>query len=210
MVPALPRAPRRTRHPRPRQVIGQLGNVAYERFNDARGRRGTNEQLLRHLNDAADAYHQKLGLLPDNAVASHAVTHHALGNVYGQTDDSATALGHFQRAIQYYERQDDRYGAGWARHDAASTLANAGRQHDALLYARAALRDYDAVGPGAAAAPARPASSSPSSNRNQPMITNPIPATPHDPVLPCLRTGQDTWAAVAGRARCLPAGGVDV
>ena len=124
------------------KVIGQLGNVAYERFNDARAAGAPSEQLLRHLNDAADAYHQKLGLLPDNAVASHAVTHHALGNVYGQTDDSATALGHFQRAIQYYERQDDRYGAGWARHDAASTLANAGRQHDALLYARAALRDY--------------------------------------------------------------------
>ena len=77
--------------------------------------------------------------------------HHGLGNIYSEAGDTATALGHYQRAISYRERQDDRYGAGWARHDAASALADAGRQHDALLYARAALRDYQAVGPGAAA-----------------------------------------------------------
>jgi hypothetical protein len=40
---------------------------------------------------------------------------------------------------------------GWTRRAAAITLARAGRRHDALLYARAALRDFDAVGPGAAA-----------------------------------------------------------
>ena len=68
-----------------------------------------------------------------------------------QAGDTATALGHYQKAIHYRERQDDRYGAGWARHAAAITLADAGRRHDALLYARAALRDYEAVGPGAAA-----------------------------------------------------------
>ena len=71
--------------------------------------------------------------------------------IYGDAGDIATALGHYQKAIHYRERQDDRYSAGWARHAAAITLANAGRRHDALLYARAALRDYNAVGPGAAA-----------------------------------------------------------
>jgi tetratricopeptide (TPR) repeat protein len=130
--------------------IGQLGNLAYERLNDARAAGAPDEQLLRHLNDAADAYHKKLGLLPDNAVGELAVTHHGLGTIYGDAGDIATALGHFQRAISYRERQDDRYGAGWARLNAALTLAQAGRRQDALLYARAALRDYDAVGPGAA------------------------------------------------------------
>ena len=132
-------------------TTGQLGNVAHERFNDARAAGAPDEQLLRHLNDAVGAYHQKLGLLPDNAVGELAVTHHGLGNIYGDAGDIATALGHYQQAIHYRERQDDRYGAGWARHDAAITLARAGRRHDALLYARAALRDYEAVGPGAAA-----------------------------------------------------------
>jgi hypothetical protein len=33
---------------------------------------------------------------------------------------------------------------------AALTLANAGRRHDALLYARAAPRDAEALGPSAA------------------------------------------------------------
>jgi tetratricopeptide (TPR) repeat protein len=129
---------------------GQLGNIAHERFKDARAAGAPGEQQLRYLNQSADAYHQALGLLPDNAVDELAVTHHSLGNIYGEAGDTATALGHYQRAIQYRERQDDRYGAGWARYDAAVTLAEAGRQHDALLYARAALRDLEAVGPGAA------------------------------------------------------------
>ena len=132
-------------------TTGELGNVAHERFKDARAAGAPGEQLLRHLNDAVGAYHQKLDLLPDNTVRELAVTHHALGVIYAEAGDTATALGHYQRAIQYRERQDDRYGAGWARHAAAVTLARAGRQHDALLYARAALRDLEAVGPGAAA-----------------------------------------------------------
>ena len=133
------------------QGVGQLGNVAYERFNDAQAAGAPDEQLLRHLNAAAGAYHQALGLLPDNAVGDLAVTHHGLGAIYGEAGDTAAALGHYQKAIHYLELQDDRYSAGWTRHDAAITLAIAGRQHDALLYARAALRDFDAVGPGAAA-----------------------------------------------------------
>ena len=134
---------------------GELGNVAHERFKDARAAGAPVEQLLRHLNQAADAYQQALGLLPDNAVDDLAVTHSALGTIYGAAGDIATALGHYQKAIHYRERQDDRYGAGWARHAAAVTLARSGRQHDALLYARAALRDYEAVGPGAADRAAR-------------------------------------------------------
>jgi tetratricopeptide (TPR) repeat protein len=130
---------------------GQLGNLAYARFQDARAARAPAEELLRHFNDAAGAYHQSLGLLPDDAVGELAVAHQALGMIYGETDDTATALGHYQRAISYYERQDNRYSAGWTRLNAALTLANAGRRHDALLYARAALRDFDTVGPGAAA-----------------------------------------------------------
>ena len=130
---------------------GQLGNVAFARFRDAQAAGAPGEQLLRYLNDAADAYHEALGLLPDNAVADLVVIHHALGMIYGETGDIAAALGHYQRAIHYRERQDNRFAAGAARYNAAITLAGAGRRHDALLYARAALRDLEAVGPGAAA-----------------------------------------------------------
>ena len=133
------------------QGIGQLGSVAYERFTDDLASGAPGDQLQEYLDAAASAYHQALSLFPDNAVGDLAVVHHALGSIYGAAGDSATALGHYQRAIHYHERQDNRYSAGWTRHSAAGTLANAGRQHDALLYARAALRDFEAVGPGAAA-----------------------------------------------------------
>ena len=133
------------------QGTGQLGDVAYERFKEARTAGAPSEQLLRHLNEAAGAYSQALGLFPADAIGELAASHHSLGNIYSAAGDIATALGHLQKAIAYRERQDDRYGAGWARAAAANTLAQAGRRHDALLYARAALRDLEAVGPGAAA-----------------------------------------------------------
>jgi tetratricopeptide (TPR) repeat protein len=129
----------------------QLGNIAYERFKDARAAGAPDEELLRYLNDDAAAYQRALTLLPEDAVNDLAVAHHSLGNAYAEATDTGRALGHYQQAIQYREREDNRYGAGWARHDAAVALMDAGRRHDALLYARAALRDLEAVGPGAAA-----------------------------------------------------------
>ena len=148
---------------------------------------------------AAGAYQQALGLLPDNAVDELAVTHHALGNIYGAAGDIATALGHYQKAIHYRERQDDRYGAGWARHAAAITLAQAGRRHDALLYARAALRDYEAVGPGAAARAGEARQLITLLEQEPPDDHDPNPAAPPD--LTCPHPGQRHWTPVADRAR---------
>jgi tetratricopeptide (TPR) repeat protein len=133
------------------QVKAQLGNVAYERFNDARKADADDEEQLRYLNAAARAYHQALSLFPDDAINQHAVSHNALGGIYGAAGDISRALGHYQKSIQYHERQDDIYSAGWSRYNAALDLARAEQDHDALLYARAALRDFETVGPGAAA-----------------------------------------------------------
>ena len=126
----------------------QLGSVAYQRFREARDAGKTGEQLFRHLNDAAAAYHWALERFPADAINDLAATHRALGNVYADADDADSALRHYQKAIHYSELSDDRYGAGAARFDAAITLMNAGRRSDALLYARAALRDLDTASPG--------------------------------------------------------------
>jgi tetratricopeptide (TPR) repeat protein len=131
------------------QTTGQLGIVAHERFLDARRAGEPAEQLARHLSDAADAFQQALDLLPPDAVDDLAVTHHQLGNIHDAAGNTDAALRHFQQAIQYQERQDNRYRAGHSRRDAALTLTDAGRHREALLYAQAALRDYQAVGPGA-------------------------------------------------------------
>jgi tetratricopeptide (TPR) repeat protein len=129
--------------------IGQLGNIALERFRDAQAAGADEETLLGYLNDAASAHHQKLGMLPPDEVNEHAVAHNQLGNIHAEAGHTDQALGHYRKAIHYDELQDNTYGAGQTRFNAALTLARAGRTHDALLYARAALRDFQTLGPGA-------------------------------------------------------------
>lgn len=135
---------------RARSII-QLGNIAYERFKDAEAAGASEEEPLGYLNDAAGAYYEALDLIPDDAADDLAVAHDALGNIYRLASQADQALAHHVKAIHYDERQDNRYRAGGNRVNAALTLADTGRRHDALLYARAALRDLEAVGPGAAA-----------------------------------------------------------
>jgi tetratricopeptide (TPR) repeat protein len=129
----------------------QLGNVVYERYRDALDAGAEQETLLRWLNDAASAYQRALNLIPPGAVNELAVAHGALGVIYDGSGHADRALAHHQKAIYYNELQDNTYGAGVIRLNAAAGLARAGRRHDALLFARAALRDFETVGPGAAA-----------------------------------------------------------
>ena len=60
------------------------------------------------------------------------------------------ALHHFQESIRYKEAAGNIVGAGETRYNAAGLLAQHGRFSDALLYARAALTDYERFGPRAA------------------------------------------------------------
>lgn len=108
-------------------------------------------ELLGYLNDAAGAYHQALGLFPEDAVVSLATVHSQLGIIYGYADDLDTALTHYKKSIYYMKRSENSYGAGHNRFNAAISLALHEQLGDALLYAQAALRDYEHVGAGATA-----------------------------------------------------------
>ena len=130
------------------RVIGQLGSVAFGRFRNARK---PADELIPHLTDAANAYEQVLRLLPADAVSFLAVTHHQLGVIYSNAGDVDGALKHYRQSIHYEEQQANPYGAGVSRYAAAIALRRAGRYREALVYARAALRDYEALGPGATA-----------------------------------------------------------
>jgi tetratricopeptide (TPR) repeat protein len=132
-------------------VAGQLGLVAYLRFRGGREAGEPVEQLARYLEDAAKAYEQALQLLPTEEVRTLGVIHHQLGSIYGDAGATDSAVRHYRQSIQYEEQQDNRYGAGQSRYNAALDLQQANRSREALLFARAALRDYEAVGPGAAA-----------------------------------------------------------
>jgi tetratricopeptide (TPR) repeat protein len=127
-------------------AVGQLGGIGLQRFYDARRAAAAAEQLLEHLNTAARHYHGALALLPPDAVADLAVTHNQLGNAYSHAGDITTALDHYQRAIRGFEASGDRYDAGRTRYNIALMLANQDRPEDALLYAHAALTDFDSYG----------------------------------------------------------------
>jgi tetratricopeptide (TPR) repeat protein len=104
------------------------------------------------LAEAAERYEQARGLLPADALTERAITHGQLGTLHGElADGTGTALAHYQQALRYCEQTGNRYSAGHTRFNIALALARAGRVPDALAYARAALRDYDQVGPGATA-----------------------------------------------------------
>jgi tetratricopeptide (TPR) repeat protein len=132
------------------QVTVALGTLAYERFLDGREAGKPVEQLGRHLQAAANAYEQALQLLPADAVDTIGVTHNQLGNIYAEAGATDRALKHYRQAIQHKEQQDSRYSAGESRLNATVALWRAGRNREALLYAQAALRDFETVGSAAA------------------------------------------------------------
>ena len=177
---------------------GQLGNIAYERFKDARAAGAPGEQLLRHLNDAAGAYHQALGLLPDNAVDELAVTHHALGMIYGDDQGHrycprALPAGHRLTASARTTATAPA-GPGTTPPSPSPTPGAVTTRCSTPAPPCATSRpSAPAPPPG----PARHASSSPSWNKSQHMNKTPRPVIPPEPTLPCPRTGQDTWTAVA-------------
>ncbi|MEA2702733.1 MAG: hypothetical protein QOD63_678 [Actinomycetota bacterium] len=130
------------------QSLGQLGGVALERFNDAIKAREPVEVLDRHLNDAAHRYQESLPLFPADDVADLAVTHGQLGIVYHHAGDIPRAFDHYQRSIKYRMAMGNRFGAGVTRFNIALMLAT-DRPADGLLFAQAALADYESYGGGA-------------------------------------------------------------
>jgi len=132
------------------RCLGQLGLVAYERFEEAQAAEHAEEELLRHLNDAVGFYHQALDLLPPDAVDDLAVAHNALGAIYQNAGDFDRALSHWREAIRYWEAAGSLYHAATARRNVALALAQAGRLADAREYAHAALRNFETYGDRAA------------------------------------------------------------
>jgi tetratricopeptide (TPR) repeat protein len=133
----------------PRDRLGRgkcyngLGLVAYERFKEARESGKPEEELLRHINDAAHSTHQALALLPPDAVDDLAVAHHQLGVIYNNAGDLERALHHYNEGIRYFETAGDFYHAGQNRFNVAVALTQRGRFEEALLYACAALRNFE-------------------------------------------------------------------
>jgi tetratricopeptide (TPR) repeat protein len=125
--------------------------VHWERFKEARDTDRPDDELLAHLYAAADAYQQALELLPADAVGELAVAHSQLGNIYNDGGQLDVALRHWQEAIRYQEAAGDRYRAAQNRFNVTLALAEGGRLGDGVLWAQAALRDFQSYGDRAAA-----------------------------------------------------------
>jgi len=132
------------------KTLWGLGTLAYVRFGEARDAGEPQPVLLAHLNTALDRLQQALALLPADDAEDLAGVHNQLGVIYSEVGDTRQALRHYQQSIAHEEARGNTYGAGQTRHNIAILLKEAGRSGDALLYARAALHDYEQVGPGAA------------------------------------------------------------
>jgi len=130
--------------------LGQLGFVAYERFEEARDAQQPAAVQLEHLNAALTYYRQSLSLLPANAVNDLAVAHNQLGLIYNDAGDLERALPHYRDAIRYDETAGNFYGAARTRRNVALALAQKERWEDAQAYAQAALRGFERYGAGAA------------------------------------------------------------
>lgn len=128
-----------------------LGIVAFNRFQENRGGRKSEKDLLTHLNAAIAFYNRGLSLLPSNAVDDLAVVCTNLGSIYYEASDFNSAIDYFQRAVHYSELQNDPYRANRVRRNLAATLLYSNRLGDAKEYALAALRNFETLGSSAAA-----------------------------------------------------------
>ncbi len=128
--------------------LGQLGGLALARFNEAIEAREPAEALARHLHDAARRYQEALPLFPADDVADLAVAHGQLGVVYKRAGDIPRAFDHYQRSIKFEMAMGNRFGAGLTRFNIALMLTTDRPAH-ALLFAQAALADFESYGGGA-------------------------------------------------------------
>jgi tetratricopeptide (TPR) repeat protein len=130
--------------------LSALGAVALNRHDKARTEGEAEPVLLRHRYAALSSYQQSLDLTPVDDHEQRAIIEHQLGIIYSRAGDTRQALRHFQQDLQHNEARGNIWGAGQARHSIAYELACDGRLSDAGHYARAAIANFQQVGPGAA------------------------------------------------------------
>ncbi len=129
--------------------MNKLGDVAWERFKEARDVKKPEKELKSHNNDALQYYNKALEMTPLNAINDLAVIHNQLGAIYYDAGDLDRALSHSRDSIRYNEMAGNLYGAAGTRYNVAVMIIRSGRFVDALDYANAALRNFETYGEGA-------------------------------------------------------------
>ena len=125
------------------KCLGQLGNIAYDRFIEARKAGRPVEECSNHLAQARQYYGQALEMSPASAVRDVATGHNQLGLVCANAGQIDASLHHFTESIYRCEAMQDHFLAGRVRENAARALAVAGRLVEACDWAQFALRDFE-------------------------------------------------------------------
>jgi tetratricopeptide (TPR) repeat protein len=123
-----------------------LGQVALERFRDARAAGKPEAEQLEHINAALNSYLKALDMTPDGDVNKLAIVHDWLGVLYSNAGYHDRALPHYRESIRFREASGDIYGAAETRFNVALALARGGRFSDALVYALEAQAGYSSLG----------------------------------------------------------------
>jgi tetratricopeptide (TPR) repeat protein len=131
------------------KTLNALGTVALRRFWRRPGCDDAEPVLLKHWSAALHSYQQALDLTPADDHELLGSIGNQLGIIYRRARDTRQALRHYQQSIQHKEARGDICGAGQTRYNIALLLDDDGRTSDALLYARAALANFQQAGPGA-------------------------------------------------------------
>jgi tetratricopeptide (TPR) repeat protein len=131
------------------KFLSELGFIEQERMNLAIEKQNASESV-KHLTNAIRLYEDALELMPEDAVASLAIKHQALGDLYRRANLIDRSIEHTRDAIRYHERDGNRYGVAATNVNMALSLYEAGRLLDAKEYAEAGLSIFESYGPQAA------------------------------------------------------------
>ena len=127
-------------------TLAQLGALAVARIEDAQAAGSAEPVLLKYLNAGLSSYQTALDRTPADNHEWRGVIENELGTIYAGAGYIGEALRHFQQAIRHKEARGDIFEAGQTRFNIALLLGDADRASDALLYARAALHDFERTG----------------------------------------------------------------
>jgi len=133
------------------RCLSQLGQVAYERFKDARAAGRTQDVQRTRLQAAERLYLQALRLVPADALNDLATLQNQLGCVCGDAGELDVALAHYRESIRYCETIGNAHTAARTRFNVACDLHQARRLEDAQAYAQTALANFQEFGDRASA-----------------------------------------------------------
>ncbi|MGP4050251.1 CHAT domain-containing protein [Streptomyces sp. 2A115] len=128
--------------------LEQLAAVSFKRFiNLSKTVEPDSELMIRNYLEATQRYTAYIALQPEGDVHHRAVGYSQLGMLAARvTTETPLAIAHFHRAIELFEFEGDRYQAGHIKQEISTLFGVGGHYEEALLYARAALADFETYG----------------------------------------------------------------